>query len=150
MSRIRFAPDVKRSNGVYDGSTWRGGNTPVPSRQVPPASIDPADLESSIWWKAMASDARAKASPYARLWERDEAYLDDPSLFHVRHRVDPSAVPDLADVRIPAYRGAPGKSSVRRPRPVTPSPTPEAAPGDFDNLLNFMTKLNIKLGPRIR
>ena len=139
---IRFDERAKVQNGVWDGGAWVPGTRSLPiARAHPPRPIDPSTLEDAIWWRK-AHDQSAQ-SPYARLWERDEAYLDDPTLFKVRHHINFDTPVDVANVRARTPRYASPGRSIMRTRPLLPT-----ASSNFDELLELIKRLNVKIAGR--
>ena len=134
--RLHFSDSVKQQNGSWDGRRWLPASAQVADR-APPKAIPASKLADEIWFRALQAE---RASPYDQLWTRDEAYLEDPALFRVRHAVDSSAEPDLANVQVPSQPGWPGKPALRK-RPLLQT----QASREYDDILGALRRLNVKV-----
>ena len=139
MRKVTFDSRTKDTDGLYGDGTWYPAGTLVRPRAIAPRPIDPAYLQFAL---QMQSHRTPKPGPFNRLWERNEAYLEDPSLFRPKYRPDFDTPADQADVKIPAMHGrTPGKSILRAPQP----PTPLNQSKGGDDLSAFLRRLNIKI-----
>ena len=135
---VRFDSKTKHRNGLWDGLAWVSGERAVPGRASPARPISDAQLQDTIWWRKMEGEV---PSGHSRLWERDEAYLDDPRLFKVRHHIDFDSPIEMAEVRIPArHAGGAPKPALRR---TGRRPTPAAPQSSMDELLELWAGLKV-------